>query len=94
MNKCFKFDWKCSNLDNFISDDSEEDQKRLKRYMVNNYKFIKAGFKYFSSFFNPKVFSIGQNSIKEFINHTHICDEDINENDVFLQIQYANKAEP
>ena len=76
--ECFNFDWKCSGLDKFISDDSEEDQKRLKRYVMNNYKYIKAGFKYFSSFFNPKVFSIGQNSMQEFIKITLICDNFIN----------------
>jgi NLR family CARD domain-containing protein 3 len=90
--ECFEFDWKCSNLEKFLKDLSEQDQKKIRYLLMKNYNYIMAGFKYFSSFYNPKVFSIGQNSMREFIHETRLTDRGFSENDILLQIQYCNQG--
>jgi hypothetical protein len=62
MDRCFEFDFKCSNIARFVKD--EKEIAEIKALLKKEYTFIYSGFKWFSSKDNRKIFSVGGNSLQ------------------------------
>jgi len=49
LDRCYDFDWECSRCEKICNKTEEDLAKRMKPVIRDHYKWIKAGYKYYST---------------------------------------------
>lgn len=73
LDNCFELDWGMSRLDTFVRD--PKDKKKTKAYLKSMYVHLRLCYKTMSSFSGSEVFSIGSNTVTDFLYQCNIIDQ-------------------
>jgi len=81
LDRCFQFDFTCSNILKFCKDEEMETDlsKNLHNILKENYIYIKSIYKYYASMTNQEVFCINSNNMTLLAKDFQMFDQNLNE---------------
>ena len=88
LNSCFELDWSLSKLEGFLRDPS--DKLKTKAYLKSIYKTIRQCYKSLSSFAANDIYSIGSNTMTDFLNTCKVFDQVYSVSDFGVNWNSAN----